>query len=86
MKESTALYKAVELDAKAQSLLSPIGKKLAKILDDDCAHISLQPGDGAVVAYRGGIDNAAIAFTVGIDELLKLNKEDLLNELDRAGI
>lgn len=86
MKASTALKKAFQHNAKANELMNPVSKTLSEILDDDCAHIVIQPGDGLVVAYNQGRDNACIRFTKGIDHLLTLNKDQLLDELDEASI
>lgn len=86
MKAAVAIKKAWELNQKIEKLTNPISEKVAEILDDDCAHIVYQAGDGMCVAYRGGMDNAAIEFMNDFDGLLKLNKEELLEELDRAGI
>ena len=86
MKASKAIEKATQLQLEIKGLLDPVSKKLADILDDDCVHITYQPGDGMCVAYRMGFDNAPINFMGDMDKLLKLSKKELLKELDKVGI
>lgn len=83
MKASTAIAKATVLELKQKALLDPVSEKLAAILEDDGVHITYQYGDGMCVAYRAGMDNACISLIGDFDELLKLDKDRLLEELDK---
>lgn len=85
MKASTALKRVSDHSEKIASLLDPIDKKLIEILDDDCAHVCLQGGDGIVIAYGGGFHNAKIEPSE-IDQLLKMSKKKALDFLDRNTI
>ena len=85
MKASTAIRNATKHQMAAKDLLAPFSDLLATILEDDCAHISYNAGDGYVVSYRGGFNNTGIAM-LDIDKLLKMDKEEMLAELDQAGL
>lgn len=86
MRPSTALKKAFEHSQKINELLSPVSKKLAEILCDESTHITIQPNDGLVIAYKDGMNNSALAFLPEIEKLLNMDKKQLLNELDKACI
>lgn len=84
MKASDAVKKASELNRQINLLIRPINERLSSILDDDEAHLVLQPGDGWCICYNNG-DNAALLL-LDIDELLNMSKEDCLAQLQQAGI
>ena len=87
METSTALKKAMKLHAQIEGLLKPHDEKLRVLLDDDSAHFCFQPGDSWCIAYRGGLDNAAVAFlSPGIDKVMEMDKTEALEVIDRAGI
>lgn len=86
MKCKTAINRVTTYYGKINELLYPISNRLAEVLDDSSAHIGFQASDGMVVVYRGGQDNASIAMLPDFDELLKLDKDLLLEKLDEAGI
>jgi hypothetical protein len=88
MKTSSAIRQAIKLHNKINEIMRPHSRLLAEILDDDCAHFGFQPGDGCVVVYRGGSDNASVTLlNINIDALMLIDeKEKAIEILDRAGI
>lgn len=87
MKLSTAMNKAARhLDA-AEKLLEPFNKQLADVLDDYSVHVFRQGGDGFVIAYNGGQDNASFdPQRDDVDSLLKVSKDELLAMLEENSI
>ncbi len=86
MKPSTALKKVKQHEAAIKALLEPLSERISEVLEDGCAHILVQPGDGLCVAYRSGLDNASLKF-LDVDELMKIqDKEEMLKLLDSAAI
>ena len=85
MKAETALKKALQHLIKIEELIEPINSRLADILEDQSAHVLYQAGDGFVVSYREGLDNAGID-SLDMDSLLKMGKAELLAVLDENSV
>jgi len=90
MKASTALQKAetalrtsIESHAKHDLITNSVAKRIKEIIDDDSVFIGMTM-EGFFIGHGG--DKVSTFAIIDIDFLLKLNKEGLLAELDKAGI
>lgn len=87
LKASIALKKANKLREKSDELIKPISTALGNILEDDSAHVTFQPGDGWCVCYtHDEFTHNALISSSFIDQLLVMNRNELLIALEKLGI